>query len=85
MNEVLTGEYADIPVVIAGDFNSLKNGTEYTTLLGTTYTDAVTSATSVDHIAVKGFSVVGQGMDTKSYTKFASDHKPIYADIKIGG
>ena len=85
MSEVLTGEYADIPVVIAGDFNSLKNGTEYTTLLGTTYTDAVTSATSVDHIAVKGFSVVGQGMDTKSYTKFASDHKPIYADIKIGG
>ncbi|MBR2432026.1 MAG: endonuclease/exonuclease/phosphatase family protein, partial [Clostridia bacterium] len=83
MGEVLTGDYANIPVVILGDFNTLKNGTGYTALLGETYTDAVTSATSVDHIAVKGFEVVGQGMDTQSYTKFASDHKPIYADIAI--
>jgi len=85
MSEVLVGDYANIPVVIAGDFTSLKNGENYTALLGETYTDAVTSATSVDHIAVKGFTVVGQGMETRSYTKFASDHKPIYADIKIGG
>ncbi|MBR4014531.1 MAG: hypothetical protein IKJ00_09605 [Clostridia bacterium] len=87
MNEVLTGEYADIPVVIAGDFNSAATATEYSKLITDGGYFNVDAATSVDHIAVKGFEVVGAGRDTKSYTKFASDHKPIYADIaiKIGG
>ncbi|MBQ8817778.1 MAG: hypothetical protein IJZ83_04310 [Clostridia bacterium] len=85
MNEVLTGEYADIPVVIAGDFNSAATATEYSKLITEGGYTNVDAATSVDHIAVKGFEVVGAGRDTKSYTKFASDHKPIYADIKIGG
>ena len=82
--EGILENYADIPVVIAGDFNTAVNSAEYSELIKDVYTN-VDAATSVDHIAVKGFSVVGQGMDTKSYTKFASDHKPIYADIKIGG
>ena len=83
--EGILKNYADIPVVIAGDFNTAVNSAEYSELITEGGYTNVDAATSVDHIAVKGFSVVGQERDTKSYTKFASDHKPIYADIKIGG
>ena len=83
ISNVLDGDYANIPVIILGDFNTAGGNVENYNDLASDYTDFAPSVTSVDHIIGKGFESVAEGIDTHSYTKFASDHKPIYADIAI--
>lgn len=77
---------AKVPAVAMGDFNSHLESKEFQTLLsGSGMTDGLGIPGVIDHIACRNCRVIASGRDTAPYTGYASDHKPIYCDIQIGG
>ncbi len=82
----ITAKYESIPVIAMGDFNSRGSSPEYQELLlGAGLTDALPKLMNeiIDHIAYRNGAVVASGRETENNTKYASDHKPIWCDIKF--
>lgn len=74
--------YVGVPVIIGGDFNSGYESTEYQTMInGSALIDTDTTNTArIDRFAIYGCDVVS--CTTKAVSN-ASDHHPIYCEIKI--
>ena len=87
MREVLShDDYARLPVVVAGDFNTYYSSEAYQRLLTDGgLTDAEASENGVDHIATARCRTDSLAFMETEATKPASDHYPIYCNIKIGG
>lgn len=83
-----------LPVVVAGDFNTYYSSEAYQRLLtdgGLTDAEAsengvdAVRAWIVDHIATARCRTDSFAFMETEATKTASDHYPIYCNIKIGG
>lgn len=94
IREVLAREdYARLPVVAAADFNAVYSNEAYRSLLsdcGFADADAAVNGASavqpiVDHIAIAGCTPERFELVWTPYIEQASDHRPVFCDIKIGG
>lgn len=78
---LMNPEYRNLPIVVGGDFNADYHSAEYQSLLkGCELTDADVNFSRIDRIAVSGACVVAF---QAQIVPNASDHHPIYCDIKI--
>ncbi len=89
-------EYACLPVVVAGDFNKYYNIAAYKDLLaGAGLSDVQATLAGdagipndklvVDHIAIAGCEATSFTLYDGEHVGEASDHKPVWCNIKIGG
>ncbi len=93
-NVLAKKDYARLPVIVGGDFNTTYDNEAYQSLLSSNgLSDADESANGksgmltwmIDHIATSGCNTETFVRYLTDYTEQASDHTPIYCDIKIGG
>lgn len=84
--------YAALPVIVAADFNCYYANEAYQNLLsGASLVDVEATVNPaylspiVDHIAVKNAHPTSFLLYQPDYTADASDHKPIFCEIQIGG
>ncbi len=90
IQQIVSGEYANLPTIVMADFNSTITNEAYTGLLtngGLTDADQSIHGTAVntglvDHIALKSCEAKSFITFTADYTERASDHKPIICDVK---
>lgn len=77
-----------VPTVVMGDFNSLTESAPYNAFVSTSGLYHVQDASeyAVDHIFYSSeFVLQKSGCEENNYTEYASDHKPLYADLRLAG
>ncbi len=82
----VTAKYENIPVVAMGDFNCRGNSDDFSALLsGASLINALggESSSMIDHIAVRGATLVQAKVERDNYTAFLSDHSPVWCDVKF--
>lgn len=76
-------EYPTLPAVLMGDFNTNPADPAYQQVLKNCgLVDITGNPDGIDRLAVRKLKVISSQMDCAPYTGFASDHKPIYCDVK---
>lgn len=84
--ELIRQAYGGIPAVAMGDFNTYHTGEAMKLFCQMTGMLISKDWFGVDHIYyTEGFEPVADGRECEKYTEYASDHKPIYADLNLKG
>ena len=66
------------------DFNSIPGSVSYATFVAKSGLEHVTGTGGVDHIFYSDdFTAVAQGFEAENGAKKASDHYPVWADLKL--
>ena len=77
-------EEQNLPVVVMADFNSVPGSISYSTFVAQSGLEHVTATGGVDHIFYSDdFTAVAQGWESENEAKKASDHYPVWADLKL--
>ncbi len=82
----ITARYENIPVIAMGDLNSRSYSAEVEQLLRDselTHFFAGEAWDKIDHIAYRGGALAARGIESGNYAEYASDHKPIWCDLKF--
>lgn len=73
-----------IPVIVMGDFNSVPGSGSYSTFKTVSGIEHVTGTNGVDHIFyTNDFTSVAQGYESENCARVASDHFPVWIDLKL--
>ena len=77
-------EEKKLPVIAMADFNSIPGSVSYATFVAKSGLEHVTGTGGVDHIFYSDdFTAVAQGFEAENGAKKASDHYPVWADLKL--
>lgn len=79
--DAVTAEY-DIPVITMGDYNTSDVSDVSKTFISESGLARATCY-GVDHIYYDGLTVAASGVELDNYSKYASDHRPVWADFNI--
>ena len=77
-------EEKGLPIVAMADFNSIPGSVSYATFKSKSGIEYVTGTGGVDHIFYSDeFTAVAQGCEAENGAIKASDHYPVWADLKL--
>ena len=77
-------EEKGLPIVAMADFNSIPGSVSYSTFKTMSGIEGVTGTGGVDHIFYSDdFTAVAQGWEAENGALKASDHYPVWADLKL--
>ena len=77
-------EEKGLPIVAMADFNSIPGSVSYVTFVAKSGLEHVTGTGGVDHIFYSDeFMAVAQGCEAENGAIKASDHYPVWADLKL--
>ncbi len=77
-------EERNIPVVVMADFNAIPGSVSYSTFKVQSGIEYVTGTGGVDHVFYTAdFTAVAQGWEEGNCADQASDHYPVWADLKL--
>ena len=79
--DAVTAEY-DVPVITMGDYNTSDVSDVSKTFISESGLARATCY-GVDHIYYDGLTVAASGVELDNYSKYASDHRPVWADFIV--